>query len=97
MKESGKSWLIRTESREKDGISYKYDLSMKKNGQSDCRTALYSISVEMTQQDGLSTTHSKSDELFTDERRAVLFFEKIVDNLATPIDLAYVTEDEFGK
>ena len=96
MKEFGKATLIRTESREKDGIDYKYDLTLKEKSRTDCYgISLYSISVEMTQKDNGITTHSEARDLFSDEKKAFRFFEKIVENLATPIDLAYVVEDEF--
>ncbi len=93
-----KETLIRTESREKDGINYKYALSLKEHKRTDCYgIPLYSISVEMTKRDSGLTTHSEAQDLFSDEKKAISFFEKIVDNLATPIDLAYVVEDELGE
>ena len=36
-----------------------------------------------------SVTH-----FFADAGKAILFYEKLVKNLATPIDLAYIIEDE---
>ena len=95
MKETEEITIIRTESREKDGIDYKYALSLKENKRTDCYgIGLYSISVEMTKPDSGVTTHSEARDLFSDEQKATRFFEKIVENLATPIDLAYVVEDE---
>ena len=44
-----------------------------------------------------SGTRSDANDLFSDLSRASGFFDKIVDNLATPIDLAYIVEDEMTK
>ena len=41
-------------------------------------------------------SHGRTTELFSDLKKAVRFFEKLVANLATPIDLAYIVEDEMG-
>ncbi len=37
---------------------------------------------------------ASATDVFVNEECALSFFEKIVRNLATPIDLAYVIEDE---
>ena len=36
-------------------------------------------------------------DIFSDKEDAEAFFDKIVRNLATPIDLAYILEDEFAS
>jgi hypothetical protein len=88
---------IRTERREADGIAYKYDLIMRESSRvSSYRLPLYSISVEMTQED-TTVTSAETHEVFADVGRAIVFFEKLVDNLATPIDLPYIVEDELTK
>ena len=96
MKENEKTKYIRTRTLERDGIEYKYDLILKDGKRSDAsEISLYSITVEMTEMGDETTTHSEAQDLFTDEERAIRFFEKLVEYLATPIDLAYVAEDEF--
>ena len=88
--------VIRTEEREKDGIGYKYKLIMKESlGVASYGIPLYSIDVEMNQGNG-KTTSATATDLFADAGRAINFFERIVDNLATPIDLAYIVEDEMS-
>ena len=42
------------------------------------------------------TTSAETRELFADIGKAVSFFDKLVRNLATPIDLAYIVEDEIS-
>ena len=92
-----KDTRIRTEIRRINGIEYTYDLVMRESDRvASYGIPLYTIQVEMTQADG-STTAAKASELFDDAGRAIDFFEKLVDNLATPIDLAYVVEDELAR
>ena len=43
------------------------------------------------------TTKSETGELFSDVGKAISFFERLVKYLATPINLAYIVEDELVK
>ena len=89
--------LIRTEIKEADGAKYKYELIMRKSAHMICfRMPLYSIKIEMTDEHGESTK-AETGELFSDIDNAISFFEKLVKHLATPIDLAYVVEDELAN
>lgn len=86
--------VIRHDSLSDGENTYRYEL-IKGYG---CTTAafrlpLFSVRVGMTDKYGQQTVAEASDA-FTDERCALRFYEKIVKNLATPIDLAYVLEDE---
>ena len=85
--------IIKKEERYSDGINYSYELSMRKSENPKIDAALYSINVKMTDLRGNSTT-ANAKEVFTDPGHAILFFDKIVNSLATPVDLAYVVEDE---
>lgn len=88
---------IRTERREEDGNGYKYELLMRESSRvASYGIPLYSISVEMTQSDG-KITNAKTSDVFADAGKAIDFFEKLVNNLVTPIDLPYVVEDEFSR
>ena len=96
-KEKTVDTMIRCEKREKDGNCYKYELVMRESGRvASYRLPLYSIFVEMKQQDG-TVTNAETKEVFADAGRAIIFFDKLVRNLATPIDLAYIVEDELAK
>ncbi len=86
--------IIRRDFKEEDGNKYTYELFMHE----DTKTAsykipLYSISLHMTDSKGNETTAGVKD-LFADIGKALEFYEKLVRNLATPIDLRYIIEDE---
>lgn len=87
---------IRTVERKQDGIAYQYDLVMRESANVvSYGIPLYAISVKMTQENGETTT-AGTKEVFADPGKAIVFFEKLVNNLATPIDLPYIVEDEFS-
>lgn len=86
--------VIREEFREFKGAKYKYELIMRKSSKLVCfRLPLYSIKVEMTDAIG-ERTSAETGELFSDIGKAIAFFEKLVKYLATPLNLAYIVEDE---
>lgn len=94
-KEKKTETTIRTERREGDGIGYKYELIMRESAKvASYGIPLYSINVEMHQKNGKVTNACTSD-VFVDAGKAIDFFDKLVKNLATPIDLPYILEDEF--
>ena len=89
--------LIRREVRSEGGYVYSYELLMRESSRTaSYRIILYSVKVSMTDIDG-NTTSSDIKDAFADSGRAILFFNKIVKNLCTPIDLAYIHEDELFK
>ena len=47
----------------------------------------------MTDIDGKKTEATAKD-LFADVGKALVFYDRMVQNLATPIDLPYIIEDE---
>jgi len=89
--------VIRREERCESGYSYVYEIIMQRSeGVASFRIPLYTIRVSMEQPDGeISTAEIK--EAFADLGRAIYFFDKLVRNLATPIDLVYIHEDEMCK
>ena len=89
--------VIRTEVKECDGAKYKYELIMRKNTRLiSFKMPLYSIKIEMTDEFGKMTS-AETGELFSNSEKAISFFEKLAKHLATPIDLAYIVEDELVK
>ena len=85
---------IRTEKREKNGDLYSYELYTREGEYAESYgLPLYTINVEMVSKDG-SVTRAEAKERFSDPGHAICFFEKLVRNLATPIDLPYIIEDE---
>jgi len=94
-KEKIKSTVIRCDTRREEGYIYRYELTMKE-GRSTASygLSLYSIRVTMTDIEGKSTD-GEVEDVFSDVGKAIVFYEKLVKNLATPIDLAYIAEDEW--
>ena len=88
--------VIRFDTKESDGVEYRYELLMKEgDGVASWRVPLYSIRILMTDAYGESSC-AKIGDVFADAGRAIMFYEKLVRNLATPIDLAYILEDEIS-
>ena len=86
--------VIRREERTDDKNRYLYELTMRKGNTVACwRMPLYSIRVNMTDAFGNEGVADATDA-FANEDKALDFFEKLVRNLATPIDLPYILEDE---
>ncbi len=95
MREKFKESTVKTERRTKDGIDYSYELTVKESTNlASYRLPLYSVAVKMESFDGEIATSEKSD-VFADAGKALAFFDMLVENLATPIDLPYIIEDEF--
>ena len=95
-KEKTTDTVIRREERSDGENSYSYELIMKESMRTaSYRIPLYSIRVGMTNSVGAYTCADVKDA-FADAGKAILFFEKVVRNLATPIDLTYILEDEIS-
>ena len=86
--------VIKKELCEKDGASYSYSLIVNESTSvASYRLPLYSIAIEMIDADG-KKTNAETHDLFADVGKALVFFRKLVDNLATPLNLPYILEDE---
>ena len=86
--------VIRKDERRDDFNLYTYELTERSgNETASYRLPLYSVRVSMVDAYGNRSDGSLSDA-FSDTAKALKFYEKIVKHLATPIDLAYVFEDE---
>ena len=86
---------VRIEKAEVEGRFYKYRLSVRRSTAPSHTPPLYSITVEMTDEKGEKTAASLK-EAFSDAETAFVFFNKIYENLATPIDLPYVFSDDYN-
>jgi len=85
---------IRENEIEDAGVFYSYKLTSRENrNHASFKIPLYSILVSMTDKDG-SVTSASVDDAFCDAGQALIFYDKVVRNLATPIDLSYIFEDE---
>ncbi len=86
--------VIRKDERRDDFNLYTYELTVRKGTETaSFRIPLYSVRVCMTDIFGKSSEGTLPDA-FSDAAKALKFYEKIVKHLATPIDLAYILEDE---
>ena len=86
--------VILREDRSEGSFSYIYELILREGAMTaDWGLPLYSIRVSMTDENGKESSREARD-VFTDRKKAERFFKKLVRNLATPIDLGYVVEDE---
>ena len=86
---------IRTEIRRCEGFEYRYELTEHRDFyMASYGIPLYSISVKMRKIGSEKATEGKAENLFSDLKKAMRFYEKLVKNLATPIDLSYIVEDE---
>lgn len=91
-----KETVIKNATREYDGAIYSYALIKSESTRvSSYRLPLYSVEIAFTDTAG-NTTDARAGDLFSSLDKASVFYEKLVKNLATPIDLAYVVEDEMA-
>ena len=92
-REKTRDTVIRHDERSDGENQYTYELTVSESVRTaSYRLPLYSIHISMTEMDGTSTS-AKAKDAFADSGKAILFYEKVVRNLATPIDLAYILED----
>ena len=95
-KDRTKESVIRQHRITNEGAEYNYTLIMKESDNvTSYRMPLYSIKIEMTDPDG-AQTEAKVSDIFADVGKALVFYERMVSNLATPIDLPYILEDEIS-
>jgi hypothetical protein len=87
--------IIKQQTRTQDGAEYEYTLSVSKSNRvASYMLPLYSINVRMTHLG--KTTEKCALDCFCDVGKALAVFDKLVKNLATPIDLPYVLEDKIS-
>ena len=86
--------IIRKDTREKDGSRYTYTLVMSESNKvASFKIPLYSVEIEMIDGNG-NMTSARTRELFADVGKAISFYKKLCENLATPLNLPYILEDE---
>lgn len=86
--------VVKKEERSEGGYSYTYELIVNEGSQTaNFGLSLYSVRISMTDTNGRRSQREAND-IFADFEKAIDFFDRLVRNLATPIDLGYVVEDE---
>ena len=89
-----RSKTVREELRYDDGMEYKYTLTVRRSDRTaSYGLALYSVKAELVDNEGIHSEASLIDA-FRSPEAAFRFFDHITRNLATPIDLPFVFEDE---
>lgn len=92
-KEEIKGEIIRRNSIRDGKEQYTYFLIKRESEISvGLRLSLYSIRVELEEED-CEISHCEISNVFVNERKALSFFDRLVRNLATPINLPYAIED----
>ena len=92
-RKSEETSIIKSVDKEDCGLGLSYSLVKRVGGAASSGIPQYSIKIELTHPDGRKTEASARD-VFADVGKALVFFDRMVKNCATPIDLAYVIEDE---
>jgi hypothetical protein len=88
--------VIKSDTIDSDGAKYQYSLHATKSPRvASYRLPLYSITVKMTDCEG-NITDATLGDIFSDVGKAIVFYDRLVANLATPIDLPYILEDEIS-
>ncbi len=76
--------------------TYRYTLTVSESKRvASYRIPLYSIEIEMTTSDGVKTDAIAKD-IFADIGKAIVFYDKMVECRATPLNLHYIIEDEMS-
>ena len=88
--------ILRNNKVTSDGFEYVYTLFENESDKvASYRLSLYSIKIEMTDSDG-KYSYAEVNDVFCDVGKAILFYEMLIKNLATPIDLPYILEDKIS-
>ena len=88
--------IIRKTNISKDQNEYTYILIRREGALlASYKIPLYSIRAEMTTADG-NTSYYEVRDIFSSEDKAIRFFNKLSQNLATPMNLPYIIEDEMS-
>ena len=89
-----KEIVMRSEIVIDEGITYTYTLCVRESDRvASYRIPLYSVTVKMVEGDGVET-YAEARDAFSDVGKALVFYERIIEHLATPLNLPYVLEDE---
>jgi hypothetical protein len=90
------SRIIKTSEVGDEAADYRYTLSVSESNRvASYRIPLYSISIDMLTREGKHTSAIARD-IFADLGKAIVFYEKIVEARATPLNLHYIIEDEMS-
>lgn len=90
-----KEIIMRSECVSDGGATYTYTLCVRESDKvASYRIPLYSVAVKMVDSNG-EETYAEAKDAFSDVGKALVFYERIMEHLATPLNLPYVLEDEY--
>ena len=85
--------IIRERVIEADGAKYKYTLLVKEIRRHFApKLPSYSIRIEMLLPSG-DVTRDESGFIFVDFGKAIVFYERLIEHLCTPLNLPYILND----
>lgn len=88
--------VVRRVEIEDKEATYRYTLTVSESKRvASYRLPLYSIGIEMTTFEG-KRTEVVARDIFADIGKAVVFYDKMVESRATPLNLHYIIEDEIS-
>ena len=87
--------IIKSDNVVSSGLKIHYELTLKESARfSSFKLPLYSISIEMEDQEGKQSSY-KATDVFSDINKALEFYIKIVEGIVTPSEMPYIIEDMF--
>ena len=90
-----KEIIMKEKCIEDNGAIYNYTISVRESNKvASYRIPLYSVSIKMTDKSG-KETYAEAKDAFSDVGKALVFYERMIEYLATPLNLPYILEDEY--
>lgn len=90
-----KEILMKSDRILNEGAVYTYSLFVRESNKvASYRIPLYSVTVSMIDSDG-NETFAEARDSFSDVGKALVFYERMVEHLVTPLNLPYILEDEY--
>ncbi len=84
--------LIKRETRRDSNDKYEYSLYVEESSHiASFRLPLYSVSINLTKENGKEQV-SEITDAFSDKKKAVSFFDALVENMISPFNLSYIFE-----
>ena len=94
-KQNIKETVIKSDKVTYGAAVYSYSLIMRESRRvASYRIPLYSVRIELITEEGEHTSNEAKD-VFADIGKALVFYDMLVDNLVTPLNLPYILEDEY--
>ena len=88
--------IMRRRTVEENGAKYTYTLLLKRVKRRYApKLPSYSVMIEMKSEDGRITS-AESGYIFVDLGKAIVFYERLIEHLCTPLNLPYILCDSIS-